>query len=184
MVKLQVSIFIFPRNSWKIRRSQILYQLHGGPLTFWFTLGLAGPGPSAILIVLICNLTVKQQGDLSCLPHWFRRTEDEDPECFESKSEDYNMFWSRCITCTKRVFTISLSSLVTKRRILEFTKILTSLQLFLINLILFKRFISRSVPPKDAQLDRSYLVEKMHMHLFLQANFFNNCIAQVMCTKL
>ena len=57
------------------------------------------------------------------------------------------MFWSRCITCTKWVFTISLSSLVTKRRILEFTNILTSLQLFLINLILLRRFKSRSVSP-------------------------------------
>ena len=38
-------------------------QLHDGPLPFWFTLGLAGPGPSAILIVLICNLTVEEQGD-------------------------------------------------------------------------------------------------------------------------
>ena len=102
------------------------------------------------------------------------------------------MFWSRCIICTKRVLTISLSSLVNKRRILEFTKILTSLQLFLINLILLKRFISRSVSfithnPKMHNLIDLILLKRCishWVHLFLQANFFNNCIAQVVCTKL
>ena len=43
-------------------------------------------------LILNYNLTVKEQGDLSCLPHWFRRTEDEEVECFESKSEDETCF--------------------------------------------------------------------------------------------
>ena len=100
---------------------------------------------------------------LSCLPHWFRRTEHEEVECIESKSEAWmGGDGIYCVsgvatakTCfdrvasfvQKRVFIISLSSLFPVRALRSLGPLLADVAVVSEFIVNFQRRASNSYPP-------------------------------------